>query len=128
MNESRKLRDMLASGVKVNQDYRDHPYVRLTFDPWQNESIEYDISNDEDLALKALGLDIDVYQFMDALDKRGVTVEKYQIHHDRHCGTRWRVCASFTPEEWKRFAMWKHPYITVEHWPWKTPVLSDENL
>jgi hypothetical protein len=119
MNESRKLRDMLANGVKVNQDHRKDPYVRLTFDPWQNESIEYDISGDEDLALEALGLDIDVYQFMDTLVKRGVTVEKYQIYHQRHTGTRWRVCATFTPEEWRRFAMWKHPYITVEHYPWK---------
>ena len=119
MNESKKLRDMLANGVKVNQDHRKDPYVRLTFDPWQNESIEYDISGDEDLALEALGLDIDVYQFMDTLVKRGVTVEKYQIYHQRHTGTRWRVCATFTPEEWRRFAMWKHPYITVEHYPWK---------
>jgi len=119
MNESRKLRDMLANGVKLNQDHRKDPYVRLTFDPWQNESIEYDISGDEDLALEALELDIDVYQFMDTLVKRGVTVEKYQIYHQRHTGTRWRVCATFTTEEWRRFAMWKHPYITVEHYPWK---------
>ena len=119
MNESSKLRDWLASGKRANIDYRDHPYVRLTYDPWQNESIEYEISGDEDLALQALGLDIDPYQFMEQLEKRKVTVEKYQIYHQRHTGTRWRVCATFTPEEWRRFSMWKHPYITVEHYPWK---------
>jgi hypothetical protein len=114
-----RLRQLLEQ-VKPREEHVTAPdvYARLTYDPWQNESIEYALSGDEDQALEALNVDVDVYHFMHTLKQRGVVVEEYQVQHHRHTGTRWRVCATFREAQWHAWLWRKHPYITVEIAPW----------
>ena len=90
-----------------------HVTVELEFDPWQNESIEYDLSEDEDRAVEALGIDVDAQQYADLLESRGARVQKTVITHERHVGTSWRMWVNFELHDYRRYSMWRHPYVVV---------------
>ena len=87
--------------------------VELAFDPWQNESIEWDLSEDPDMAIKALGVDVDAQEYAQLIESRGGRVQKTVITVERHTGTSWRMWADFDLPNYRRYTMWRHPYVVV---------------
>lgn len=88
--------------------------VKLEFDPWANESIEYELSQDDDLARRALDVEIDLFDFLEKI-KPHATVDAYWLEHCRHCGSKWKIHARFSAENYEIFYRWKMPYITTTH-------------
>jgi len=87
---------------------------RIEHDPWQNESIEYDLSGDEQEATRALDVEFDITVVLDILERMNITVNSYTLEYDRHTGRTWSILAQSSEEKFLAFDKIKHPYVTMK--------------
>ena len=85
----------------------------IEHDPWENESIEYDLSGDEAEATRALDSEFDITVVIEILERKGIRIDSYTLEYDRHIGSKWSILAHGTPEQFDLFRKSKHPYVTM---------------